>query len=99
MKRRLLYTLLSAVLLIAWQFFGSYNQTVRLLISSPELVVQFFARNAGDLLAATQVTFLEAVAGLSIATAFSFAMMILCFYKPSMMDFVLPIMVSSQVVP
>jgi NitT/TauT family transport system permease protein len=99
MKRRILYVLLSAVLLLAWQFFGSLNQTVRLLISSPSLVVQFLADNAGDLLVATQVTLLEAVAGLCIATTFSFAMMILCFYRPSLMDFILPIMVSSQVVP
>jgi len=50
-------------------------------------------------LSATRVTFFEAVAGLAIATGFSFAMMILCFYKPKVMDFVLPLMVTSQVVP
>lgn len=95
----MLYILLSVVLLALWQYFGSHNQTVRLLISSPSLVAQYFSENAADLLAATKTTLLEAVAGLVIATTFSFATMILCFYKPKLMDFILPLMVTSQVIP
>ncbi len=95
----MLYILLSVLLLALWQYFGSHNQTVRLLISSPTLVAQYFTENAADLLVATRTTLLEAVAGLAIATIFSFATMILCFYKPQVMDFVLPLMVISQVVP
>lgn len=99
MKRWMLYILLSILLLGLWEYFGSHNQTVRLLLSSPSLVVQYLKEHASDLLTATQVTLLEAVAGLAIATVFSFAVMILCFYKPKIMDFVLPMMVTSQVVP
>ena len=99
MKRWMLYILLSVLLLASWQYFGSHNQTVRLLISSPSLIAQYFVENKGDLLNAAQTTLIEAVVGLAIATAFSFAMMIVCFYKPKLMDFVLPVMVMSQVVP
>jgi ABC-type nitrate/sulfonate/bicarbonate transport system permease component len=52
-----------------------------------------------SLLQATQTTLIEAVAGLLIALVFSFGVMILCFYKPKLMDFVLPIMITSQVIP
>lgn len=99
MKKWMLYISLSVLLLASWQYFGSHNQTVRLLISSPSLTAQYFVENKSDLLTATRTTLIEAVAGLVIATAFSFATMILCFYKPKLMDFILPLMVTSQVVP
>jgi len=99
MKNRRLYILLGIVLIVAWEYFGSSNSTVRLLISSPSLVAEYFAENSADLLNATKITMIEAVLGLLIATAISFGMMILCFYFPKMKDFLLPIMVTSQVIP
>lgn len=99
MKKWMPYLLLSVSLFALWHYFGSYNQTVRLLISSPMLVAQYFIENTTDLITATKITLLEAIAGLIIATIFSFGMMILCFYKPKLMDFILPIMVTSQVIP
>lgn len=99
MKNKILYILLSVVLLAAWQYFGSTSQTVRLLLSSPSLVVEYFGQNHTALLQATQTTLIEAVAGLLIAVVFSFGVMILCFYFPKLMDFVLPIMITSQVIP
>lgn len=91
--------MLSIILLVTWQYFGSHNQTVRLLVSAPSLIAKYFAANAADLFAASQVTFMEAAIGLAIAVFFSFATMIICFYKPKLMEFVLPIMVTSQVIP
>lgn len=91
--------MLSVVLLAAWQYFGSTSQTVRLLLSSPSLVADYFGQNHTALLQATQTTLIEAVAGLLIATVFSFGVMILCFYFPKLMDFVLPVMIASQVIP
>lgn len=99
MKNRILYILLSVLLLAAWQYFGSTNQTVRLLLSSPTLVANYFSENYATLLTAARTTLIEAVSGLLIATVFSFGIMILCFYKPKLMDFVLPIMITSQVIP
>ena len=91
--------MLSVLVLSSWQYFGSRNQTVRLLLSAPTFIAQYFVENTSNLLAATWITLIEAVTGLAIATAFSFGVMILCFYKPKLMDFVLPLMVTSQVVP
>lgn len=99
MKNKILYILLSVLLLVVWQYFGSTSQTARLLLSSPSLVADYLGQNHIALLQATQATFIEAVAGLLIATVFSFGVMVLCFYFPKLMDFVLPIMVTSQVIP
>lgn len=93
------YILFSVILLALWQYFGSHSQTVRLLISSPTLVAQYFAENIGELMIATKTTIVEAVAGLFIATLFSFGTMIICFYKPKIMELALPFMVISQVIP
>jgi NitT/TauT family transport system permease protein len=99
MRRWIYYTILALIVLALWQYFGSTNQTARLLLSSPSLVVEYFSENYVDLLIATKTTLIEAAAGLLIATIFSFGMMIVCFYKPAVMDFILPLMVTSQVIP
>lgn len=99
MRRWKAYIFIALAVIALWQYFGSTNQTVRLLLSSPSLVVGYFSENYADLLVATRTTLIEAVAGLLIATIFSFGMMILCFYKPAVMDFILPLMVTSQVIP
>lgn len=99
MKKSLVYIILIIALIILWQYCGSTNQTVRLLVSSPSLVMQYFSENYTDLLQATKVTSIEAILGLLIATTFSFGMMIFCFYQPKLMDYILPVMITSQVIP
>lgn len=91
--------MLSILLIVAWEYFGSTNQTTRLLLSSPSLVIDYFAENHTALLEATLTTTIEALVGLLIATVFSFGIMILCFYFPKLMDFAMPIMIVSQVIP
>lgn len=99
MKNKIYYILIAIVLLAVWEYYGSTNQTARLLLSSPSLVLEYFGSNYGSLLDATRTTMIEAVSGLLIATVFSFGMMILCFYRPKLMDFILPVMITSQVIP
>lgn len=99
MRRTTLYILLSLALLTLWQYFGSSNRTFRLLLSSPSLIYRYAIANASELLPAAGTTLVEAVCGLIIATAFSFGVMIACFYKPRLMDLILPAMVASQVIP
>lgn len=99
MKNRLYYIILLLVVIFIWQYFGDHNNTVRLLISSPSLILQYFKENLSALLTATTTTLLEAAIGLLIATTFSFFMMIVCFYKPRFMNFIMPLMITSQVIP
>ena len=99
MKKSIIYLILSISIILLWQFASTGNNTVRLLVSSPSLIIEYFSQNYTDLLLATWTTFIEALIGLIIATLFSFSMMIFCFYKPKFMEFILPLMVTSQVVP
>lgn len=99
MKKGFIYIVLFLALVALWQYFGSTSQTARVLLSSPSLVTQYFLDHPAELLYAALITLQEALAGLLIATAFSFGTMILCFYKPKLMDYILPIMITSQVIP
>jgi len=91
--------LIGVLLLSTWQYYGSNSQDIRLLLSSPSLVLSYCTENHSILFAAALTTLIEAVAGLLIAVSISFGIMILCFYFSKLMDFVLPIMVISQVIP
>lgn len=97
-KTGIVYGVLILILGIAWEYAAQSN-TVRVLISSPSLIFKYFSNNLAPLSNAAWVTFMEAFLGLFLATFFSFATMTLCFYFPKLMNYVLPIMVFSQVVP
>ncbi len=99
MPNRLIYIVLTCLLLVLWEVASQHSSMFRLLLSSPSLVVGYFWENYQDLFEASYTTLIEAVLGLLIAVVFSFGMMIVCFYKPSFMTFILPVMVTSQVVP
>lgn len=99
MSNKIIYIILIITLIVVWQYYGQTNNTVRLLISSPSNIVTYFSTESSNLLQATGITLLEAVLGLVIATLFSFTTMILCFYFPKFLNFVMPIMIGSQVVP
>lgn len=99
MKRKTIYILISILVLVAWEYFSRNNSMVRLLISSPSLTIGYLLENKNNLLEATYITFFEAIMGLLIATVFSFGMMILCFYNSKLMSYILPVMITSQVIP
>lgn len=99
MKNRYIYIIIIAIVLSAWEYFGQSSNTTRLLISCPSLIVEYFAEEYASLLSATGTTLLESVLGLLIATAFSFGIMIICFYIPRFLNFIMPVMIGSQVVP
>jgi NitT/TauT family transport system permease protein len=98
-KKWIVYIVLIVLILFLWQHFGKTNQTIRLLISSPLLVIEYFGQNYIELIHASVTTFIEASAGLLIAVIFSFGVMIICFYFPKLMEYILPIMITSQVIP
>lgn len=98
-KRNMSYVILSLFLLGLWEYQAQQSNIVRLLISSPSLVIDYFIQNTSILLRATWVTFYEAMIGLLLAVVFSFTMMTLCFYHEWFMNYILPVMVISQVIP
>lgn len=96
--RYLIYLSIFLLVIIAWQN-AAKNSNFRLLLSSPSLIADYLNENAKALSAATFATFYESIIGLIIATILSFSIMIVCFYFPKLMEFVLPIMITSQVIP
>lgn len=98
MKKIYPYLLLIIASISFWQLISS-NATVSLLISSPVKLVSFLFDYYNPILQATLITFYESAFGLVIAIVFAFTVLLICFYIPSLMDFVLPIMVTSQVIP
>lgn len=98
-KNFVLTILAVILLLIIWQYFSDTYKIVRLLASSPKETYYYFVNDGVSLLKATGMTLFEAVMGLLIAMFFSFSLMILGFYKPKFIDFLLPLMITSQVIP
>jgi ABC-type nitrate/sulfonate/bicarbonate transport system permease component len=99
MKIKLSYIFLLIVLLVTWHYSAENNNSIRLLISSPVKIFEFFKDNKNDLLMATGVTLYESVMGLLISTILSFTLMIISFYIPKFLNFIMPLMVTSQIIP
>ncbi|MDD2285002.1 MAG: ABC transporter permease subunit [Paludibacter sp.] len=84
--------------MVIWEN-AAKSSDFRLLLSSPSLIVSYFVDNISALFSATYATLYESIMGLLLAVAVSFGIMIICFYIPKLMEFVLPIMITSQVIP
>lgn len=95
----LLYLIIFVVLLVVWEQSAKQNNNVRIVISSPSLISNYFAENAHQLMNDVWVTFYESLSGLLIATLVCFASVIFCFYFPAIIRFILPVMIISQVIP
>jgi NitT/TauT family transport system permease protein len=99
MKVRIWLIAISLALLVGWEFSARQYSTLRLLVSSPSLIAAYMKENAGTLLLDTGTTLWEAFCGLSIAVSAALSLMILCFWKPFLSRFLLPVMITSQVIP
>lgn len=98
-KQWVTYLVLIIIIIFAWEYFSSTNNNVRLFISSPTLILEYFIQNRADLTIAFFTTFIEAFLGLLLAVALSFSLMFLCFHSPRFLNFIMPPMIVSQVVP
>jgi NitT/TauT family transport system permease protein len=83
---------------VLWQLIGTNNK-VRLLISTPSRVCNYFVTNAGSLIGAFIQTSLEAFSGIVLASLVCFSIMFVCFYWPRLLAALLPIIALSQVIP
>lgn len=99
MKKGYLYYLILAVIVFSLWYFSSKSNNVRLFVSSPYLVYDYFTTQFIFLLKDTWVTFYESFLGLLLATFISFSTMIICLYIPKLLKYFLPIMIVFQVIP
>lgn len=97
-SRYFIYLGLLLILILLWEN-AANNPNFRLLLSSPGLIASYFAENFPALFSASWATLYESLMGLLLAVSVSFGIMIICFYIPKLMEFVLPIMITSQVIP
>ena len=97
-SRYFIYLGIILLIILLWEN-AAKSSNFRLLLSSPGLIVSYFAENSATLFSATYATLYESLMGLLLAVALSFGIMIICFYIPKLMEFVLPIMITSQVIP
>lgn len=94
----IIIAIIIGLLLLFWEF-AAKGTDAEIFISTPSKIVAYLVDNRLFLFESTAVTFLESILGLIIATLLSFALMVICFYIPKLMDVVLPLAVTSQVIP
>lgn len=99
MKRRIIYAGVVVALFTLWQYYGSSYPRIRMLISSPILCYEYLIENSSILFKATLTTFIEAVLGLIVATTFAFGLMTICFRFQNLFRFILPVLLTTQVIP
>lgn len=87
------------LLVVTWEGCANNSVKVRLLVSSPHLVFDYFGDHYKTLFYSGWITFIESVAGLLLATTFSFGIMILCFLFPQLLKILIPLFIGSQVIP
>lgn len=102
MKRILRILILIAVaiaILAIWEKAASVSAGVRFFISSPSSAIGFAANNYQALRDAAVVTTVETVVGFVLAVVFCFVFMLLCLYWPGLLKAVLPVLITSQILP
>lgn len=95
----LAYAVLILLLVPFWEWISRSSTSVRLLLSSPLAIANFIGENSAELLHATYVTGLEAFLGLLLATVASLSLVVLTLFVPRLLRFVMPAMITSQVIP
>lgn len=99
MKNKIVYSILLVLCLWGWETSANSNNKTRVLLSSPSRVWNYLTDNFDMLKLAFITTFQEAFFGLLIAAVLCFILMITCFFVPRLMKFLMPLMITSQVIP
>jgi len=93
----LLITFISV--LIMWEIMANAYPTIKFFISSPKESAFYFFANFQDILYSTLITSIEALSGFFIAIFFSFLFMYFCLLYPPLLRIILPIFITSQILP
>lgn len=99
MKNRYVYIVLVIIIILAWEILCGKSNNLRLLFSSPSLIWNYTIENRNSLLKAFGFTFLESTLGLIFSIILSFLIITICLFYQKMLDFLMPIMLLSQVIP
>ena len=98
MKKTIL--LMSAIVfLIIWEITAAHSPTLKFFVSSPLASFEYASTHFQNILTSTLITAIEALSGFCIAIAISFFIMIFCIFYPPVLKIVLPVFITSQVLP
>lgn len=93
------YAVLAMLGLAAWHIASAGSNVVQIFISSPREVLAYFSVQGRMLMRAFCVTGIEALFGLSLATGVALVGAFLVAIRPVVIRYILPPMITSQVVP
>lgn len=99
MRRYLFNSAAVVVLLFVWEKAASISPDLNFFISRPSACFEFAFSHLESLFVSTLITATEAVTGFVLALILSMVFMFICLYWPKIMKVVLPIFVSSQILP
>ena len=99
LKKIIFYLILSILILSWWQFATIDNSNLRLLISNPAMSFEYFQTHSIVILESVGYTAYESLAGFTVAIVFSFLLVFACLLNKKLFEFILPIMIVSQVIP
>lgn len=99
MRKIAFYLMAAMAVALAWETWANHNGTVRLLVSSPSRMAEYFMQHWQLLLAAGGQTLVEAFLGLLIATFVATLSALVSVFVPSLLRWMLPMMILLQVVP
>ena len=99
MKKAIAYIVFSLLLLLWWQYVTEGNNSLLLLISNPLQSFQYFQSHSSLIFESLAYTAYESFAGFLVAILFSFLLVFICLLNRKLFEFILPIMIVSQVIP
>jgi len=84
---------------IIWEIAAYNSSTINYFVSSPLLSIEYASTHYVEILHAALITSLETAIGFTIAIIISFTIMFVCLFYPPIYDFLLPVFVTSQILP
>lgn len=97
--KKIIILLSVSVFLIIWEISASHFPTLKFFVSSPSDSFEYASTHFQNILYSTLVTSVEALFGLGLAIAFSFVIMFFCLLYPPILKIILPVFITSQVLP
>ncbi len=97
--KRLLPLAFALSLIAIWETAASAIPDIKFFVSTPSSSITFAVTHLPSLFDATCITATETISGFLLAVALSSTIMLLCLYWPPFFTFILPIFVTSQILP
>lgn len=87
------------IFLVLWELASKQSPELMFFVSSPSSSFNYATSHFQNILNSTLVTLTEAFVGFILAAIFSFIIMLLCLIFPRLLRLILPVFVTSQVLP